>query len=273
MKLRRSLKSNQSNLLDSDFVAPFLSGSQNTSIPIQESFPAVEIVTSNPTKRGGNFSVDEDNILVSAWLNISMDVVQGTDQRAKKIWEKIWQYFCENNTYGTTHSASSLQIEARNKSGGTKEDKLKDANELYKASPAPTTDKKTTFAFEHCWIVLKNQPKWIGSNDDDTMVLERPIGKKAEKAKRKRTDDDKGFEDYLAKKLQYIQELHEQYKESLRIKANRAQRGDIEKERLRLETIREAGRVMTMDTSGINEKERLYFENLKDEIRARQHLE
>ena len=94
---------------------------------------------------------------------------------------------------------------------------MKDAKNLYKASPT-STNKKIAFAFEHCWVVLKNQPKWsvlkerskrapqtptsidqIGSNDDDTMVLERPIGRKAEKAKRKRTNGDKGFEDYLAK--------------------------------------------------------------------------
>ena len=51
------------------------------------------------------------------------------------------------------------------------------------------------------------------------------------------------------------------------------QRADIEKERLRLETIREEGRIMTMDTSGMNDKERLYFENLKDQILARQKLD
>ena len=43
----------------------------------------------------------------------------------------------------------------------------------------------------------------------------------------------------------------------------------MDAKRLRLETIRE-GRIMTMDTSGMNEKERLYFENLKDQILARQ---
>ena len=79
------------------------------------------------------------------------------------------------------------------------------------------------------------------------------------------------------KKLQYIQESHEQDKEALHIKADRvrvdAQRTDIEKERLRLETIREEERIMTMDTSGMNDKERLYFENLKDQILARQQLE
>ncbi|KAL0006136.1 hypothetical protein SO802_013697 [Lithocarpus litseifolius] len=319
--------------MDSDFVAPFVSGSQNTSIPIQESFPEVETITSNSTKRGGNFSVDEDNLLVSAWLNIGMDAVQGTDQRAERFWEKIWQYFGENNTYGTTRSISSLQsrwgninretsrfagfmakIEARNASGGTDEDKLKEAKELYKASPAPSTGKKSAFAFEHCWVVLKNQPKWstlkerskgllhtpssidqVGSNDDDTVVVERPIGRKAEKAKRKRIDGDKGFEDFLMKKLQFIEESREQEKEALRIKADRvqvdAQRADIEKERLHLETIREAkrddmkkdrlrletireeGKIMAMDTSGMNDRERLYFENLKDQILARQQLE
>ncbi|KAL0006318.1 hypothetical protein SO802_013879 [Lithocarpus litseifolius] len=275
---------------------------------IQESFPEVETITSNSTKRGGNFSVDEDNLLVSAWLNIGMDAAQGTDQRVERFWEKIWQYFCENNTYGTTRFVSSLQSRWGNINRET------NAKELYKASPAPTTGKKSAFAFEQCWVVLKNQPKWsmpkerskgfphtpssidqVGSNDDDTMVVERPIGRKAEKAKRKRTDGDRGFEDYLVKKLQYIEESHEQEKEALRIKADRvrvdAQRVDIEKERLHLETIREAkrddmkkdrlrleiireeGKIMTMDTSGMNDRERLYFENLKDQILARQQLE
>ena len=105
-------------------------------MPIQESLPEVEIVTSNPTKCGGNFSVDEDNLLVFALLNISMDVIYGTNQRAEKFWEKICQYFCKNDTYGTTRSTFSLsnrwgtinretskfarfmvKVEARNQSG------------------------------------------------------------------------------------------------------------------------------------------------------------
>ena len=68
--------------------------------------------------------------------------------------------------------------------------------------------------------MLKNQSKWsipkeslkglpqtpssidqVDSNDDDTVVLERPIGRKVKKTKRKRIDGDKGFDDYLAKKL------------------------------------------------------------------------
>ena len=127
---------------DSDFVEPFLSGSQNPSMPIQ-SLPEVEIVTSNPTKRGGNFSVDEDLLLISAWLNISMDAVHGTDQKAEKFWQKIWEFFCKNNTYGTTRTSTSLssqwgnisretsrfagfmaKAEARNRSGAADKDKV-----------------------------------------------------------------------------------------------------------------------------------------------------
>ena len=74
---------------DSDFGAPFLSESQNTSMPIQESLSEVEIVTSNPTKHGGNFSVDEDNLLVSTWLNINMNAVHGTNKKANNFWEQI----------------------------------------------------------------------------------------------------------------------------------------------------------------------------------------
>ena len=73
-----------------------------------------------------------------------------------------------------------------------KKNQLDDAKALYNAS---SLSKKTIFAFEHCWVMLKNQPKWsvskerskglpqtpssidqVGSNDNDTMVLERPIG-------------------------------------------------------------------------------------------------
>ena len=118
---------------------------------------------------------------------------------------------------------------------------MKEAREIYQSTPNPKTSKNVAFAFEHCWVVLKNQPKWsmpkerskglpqtqssvnqVDSNDDDTVVLERPIGRKAEKAKRKRIDGDKGFDDYLAKKLRYIEASHEQDKEALRIKIGRA---------------------------------------------------
>ena len=118
----------------------------------------------------------------------------------------------------------------------------------------------------------------VGSNDDDTMVLLRPISRKVEKSNQKRNDGEKDFREYLAKKFQYVQESHEQEKEALRIKVERVQvveqRIDIEKERLHLEIIKKDERIMMRDSSGMSEKQSLFFwENLQDQILARQKLE
>ena len=58
-----------------------------------------------------------------------------------------------------------------------------------------------------------------GEGGDNMTEFERPIGRKAKKVNRKRKDGDKDFGEYLAKKLHYIEEAHEQEKEALRIKA------------------------------------------------------
>ena len=57
----RTRYANISQMDDDEFLAPFFSGAQNISMPIQASCPEVEIVTPNPTKRGSNFSVDEED--------------------------------------------------------------------------------------------------------------------------------------------------------------------------------------------------------------------
>ncbi|XP_018837776.2 uncharacterized protein LOC109003892 [Juglans regia] len=49
--------------------------------------------TRKRSHRGGNFTVEEDNQLVSAWLNVSLDVIQGNDQRATQLWNRIYEYF------------------------------------------------------------------------------------------------------------------------------------------------------------------------------------
>ena len=59
-----------------DVNSSLLGVSQNNPI----SSPEVEITTSNkPSRRGTNFSVEEDNILVSASLNTSIDAVHGNE--------------------------------------------------------------------------------------------------------------------------------------------------------------------------------------------------
>lgn len=130
---------------------------------------------SKKQQRGANFSIEEDKLLVSAWLNISMDPVQGTDQKKTAFWARVKQFFDENKPYESNRTEVSLmnrwstiqgatnkfcgcyaQVESRNRSGSNNEDKLCEAREMYQKM-----NKGSSFQFEHCWAALKNQPKWF----------------------------------------------------------------------------------------------------------------
>ena len=56
---------------------------------------------------------------------------------------------------------------------------------------------------------------------DNTTEFERPIGRKAEKANRKRKDGDKDFGEYFVKKLHYIEGAPEQEKRLFESKQKR----------------------------------------------------
>uniref|UniRef100_I1PIT7 No apical meristem-associated C-terminal domain-containing protein n=1 Tax=Oryza glaberrima TaxID=4538 RepID=I1PIT7_ORYGL len=124
-------------------------------------------------KRSKNFSLEEDNLLVSAWINVSFDPVQGTDQSHGTYWGRIHDYFHQNKEFESDRSQSSLvhrwstiqehvnkycgflsQIQNRNQSGVNHEDMHVQASLMYKKKE----EKK--FQFMHCYNVLKNLPKW-----------------------------------------------------------------------------------------------------------------
>ena len=70
----------------------------------------------------------------------------------------------------------------------------------------------------------------------DTSNFERPIGRKVEKANWKNKAIGKDVEEYLTKKMKFIEESQEQEKESLRIKVEKLQLGELkDKERTQLE--------------------------------------
>ncbi|KAH7857943.1 hypothetical protein Vadar_018173 [Vaccinium darrowii] len=130
--------------------------------------------TAKKPKRGGNFMVDEDVLLISAWLNISLDPVQGNEQKHKTYWRRVWEYFHEHKTFDTSLNETSLmccwstiqlamnkfcgffaQIEKRNESGKTEKDRILDAKNTYKGLNG------YCFSYEHCWNKLRFQPKWV----------------------------------------------------------------------------------------------------------------
>ena len=56
---------------------------------ISQSSPISPQIESTTKKfRGGNFSI-EDLVLISGWLNISMDAVHGNEQKSKRYWQRV----------------------------------------------------------------------------------------------------------------------------------------------------------------------------------------
>ncbi|CAL5433566.1 unnamed protein product [Camellia sinensis] len=58
--------------------------SQHGEVAGQESplSPQIESTTKK-SQRGGNFTTEEDNLLISSWLNTSLDAVHGNEQKHK----------------------------------------------------------------------------------------------------------------------------------------------------------------------------------------------
>ncbi|CAN6203723.1 unnamed protein product [Urochloa humidicola] len=159
------------NLLGAD-----VEESQNlspTTDPPTDHGPAAARVSQGRTK---NFKDEEDRLLVSAWLNVGMDPVQGVDQPQTSFWSRIYDYFHANKSFESDRTQGSLmnrwstiqhdvnifcscvtRIQHRNQSGCSVDDKIASACALFKAE-----DKKgRNFALMHCWRILKDKPKWI----------------------------------------------------------------------------------------------------------------
>jgi len=111
----------------------------------QVASPQLEVEpTIKKSCRGSNFTIADDNLLVEAWLYVSMDAVQGNHQKHTIYWKRICDYFHEHKTHGANHNQNSLmnrwsiiqlavnkfcgflaQIEKRSQSGLTEQDKVR----------------------------------------------------------------------------------------------------------------------------------------------------
>jgi hypothetical protein len=121
----------------------FLGESQHAPISLEDSQPQAEVVHTKKPQRGRKFSVEEDICLVSSWMHVSQDPVQGTDQRHTTLWERIHTNFYEQKSFLSTRSPNSLmnqwstiqqsinkfcgyltQVEDQNQSGTIEHDKV-----------------------------------------------------------------------------------------------------------------------------------------------------
>ncbi|CAL5393767.1 unnamed protein product [Camellia sinensis] len=281
--------------------------SQHGEVAGQESqlSPQIESTTKK-SQRGGNFSTEEDNLLVSAWLNTSLDAIHGNEQKHKTYWNRVWEYFHKYKTFTSERNQNSLmnrwstiqlgtnkfcgffaQIESMHQSGVNEQDKIGKAKLMYQEF------QKASFPFEHCWNVLRYQPKWleesINLSEDDVshdayVDLERPLGRKAEKERlNKRKSKDSAGSNYAGilngimedkkkandKKMEILEKacLQELEQERIRIMKEEIQeRFRIKQEKIRAEQLKEDERIIMMDTNGLTPMQQQYYLHRQMEI-------
>ncbi|KAI8525010.1 hypothetical protein RHMOL_Rhmol13G0194700 [Rhododendron molle] len=194
-------------------------------------------------------------------------------------------------------------IEAKHQSGMNEEDKVSEAKQSYKDLHGGS------FQFEHCWNILKYQPKWhvdvekkkpkknktwtvpssttpelvdLGESDATFVDLERPIGTKAEKKKRKLaeipssplvgilTDIKEEQKKTSDKKMDIIQQLHVEKQKRHQLDKERLreeqERNAIKKKKLRMKQFKEEERIMLLDTSALSHVQREYYQSRQMEI-------
>ncbi|XP_057739835.1 glutathione S-transferase T3-like [Arachis stenosperma] len=114
----------------------------------------------------------EDEMLISAWLNVSTDPVVGTDQKGETFWSRIHSYcveFCTDMTRGVVackkrwykinkavaQFAGCYDQASRNIRSGSNADDIKElAYKIY------STNCGQKFTFERHWNMLRLEQKW-----------------------------------------------------------------------------------------------------------------
>lgn len=156
--------------------------------------------------RGKKWTVEEDEALCIAWLNVSQDGATGTNQKLDTLYDRIYEMFVEICTTNSSvcnpelRAPSGLkarwlvinkacskfagcmsQIFGRQQSGATPTDVLKQALTLYSVTT------KGPFTLLHAYKMLEKAPKWQQYQDTKPAT--------ANSSKRRRSDDGENFEE------------------------------------------------------------------------------
>lgn len=124
--------------------------------------------------RRNRWLFEEDELLISTWLNIRMDPIGGNDQKMVSFWKRLAKLYEENRTGGITRTWRQLKqrwhrmirevkkfIECYKKaareswSDMDEKEIIGEAHRLYRSQ-----NDGRRFVFEHSWMLLKDEPKW-----------------------------------------------------------------------------------------------------------------
>ncbi|KAG6650555.1 hypothetical protein CIPAW_06G051800 [Carya illinoinensis] len=233
---------------------------------------------------------DEDNLLI-----------RGTDQKYTQMWERITTFYHEyikpniaNHSEGSLMNQWSTiqkltnkfcayiaQVESLHPSGATEQDKIEKAKVLYKEMVG------SNFTMEHCWCLLRHQPKWqqhistlgkkrrssekvfgvidVDHAEEDIKVLaERPPDKKAEKERERKRKSMEGNDSEIKIALAKMTESRATTMEKRR---NATLKAELERSAaFELKKTKFEANMMLPDLSGLNARQQEYFSYIQRKI-------
>ncbi|KAL0855212.1 hypothetical protein Bca101_060364 [Brassica carinata] len=167
------------------------------------------------------WSIKEDIVLISAWLNTSKDPIVSNEQKLGSFWKRIEEYFnssphlvgsiprewgqCKQR-WGRVNAevcrfVGSHETALKEQSSGqTENDVMKAAHDIF------FNDYKVKFTLEHCWRELRFDQKWRSHSQSKEKSKEggpevvadeqelRPPGVKASKAAKRKKPNDAAYD-------------------------------------------------------------------------------
>jgi hypothetical protein len=139
-------------------------------------------VEAGKTRKGRNFSAEEERSLCRSFLAVSQDPICGNGQRNSAFWDRITSHF-NHNKPRTNPVRPSRSLETKwghikhdvakfcgaykqvfdcRESGTSLDDVVEKALQFYR----DRHPKQQAFAYLHCWQVLKDVPRWWDSPID-----------------------------------------------------------------------------------------------------------
>ncbi|XP_041004100.1 uncharacterized protein LOC121249455 [Juglans microcarpa x Juglans regia] len=211
-----------------------------------------------------SFTVEEDNLLVSGWLNVSIDSIRGTDQKSTQMWDRILEYYNEykkpsnperfvvslTNRWSVIQKcinkfcAAIAQVESLHPSGATEQDK-------HHLSMLSTRRKPPGKRL----AIADSTPvgdDTVGENVE--IIIERPPGKKAEKKRERMRKATEASDSEFHASLTQMYEDRDMFMRERRQEASKANsdRSELVAEKKR----RTDMEIMKLDLAGMNAMQR-----------------
>ncbi|RID79449.1 hypothetical protein BRARA_A02185 [Brassica rapa] len=138
-------------------------------------FVCVDESFTNKAERKKEWTVSDDLVLISAWLNTSKDPLVGNEQKAGAFWQRIAEYYAASPKVERSEKIEPIQckqkwqkindlvckfsgcyaVAIRQKTSGQSEaDIVKMAHTIF------ANDHKTKFNLHHAWEELRHDQKW-----------------------------------------------------------------------------------------------------------------